>query len=74
MPKSLTEVLKRNLSKHGIELLDTYIFKKKDLIRVLDRRTNRVVLYELPKRLSSITSVDDIKNLGLEIVKNIQKS
>ncbi len=74
MPKSLTEVLKRDLSKHGIELLDIYVFEKKDLLRVLDKKTNRVVLYLLPKKLSSITSIDDIKNLGSEIVKNVQKS
>ncbi|MCC6034760.1 MAG: hypothetical protein LM567_04610 [Desulfurococcaceae archaeon] len=74
MPKSLTEVLKRELSKHEIELLDIYVFKKKDLLRLLDKRTNRVILYELPKKLSSITSIDDIKELGSEIVKNVQKS
>ena len=74
MPKSLTEVLKRDLSKHGIELLDIYVFEKKDLLRVLDKKTNRVVLYLLPKKLSSLTSIDDIKNLGSEIVKNVQKS
>jgi hypothetical protein len=74
MPKSLTEVLKKELRAHGLELLDIYVFKKRDVLRLLDRKTNRVVLYETPRKLSSLTSLDDVKALVSEIAKTQAKT
>jgi len=72
--KSLTELLKRELSTRGLELLDIYVFRDKDFLRLLDKKTSRVLIYELPRKLSSITSASDIKTLVLEIEKKLVKS
>jgi hypothetical protein len=73
MPKSLTEILKRELSIRELELLDIYTFKKKDVLRILDRKTGRVLLYETTKKISSLASIDDVKTLVAEVAKVLKR-
>jgi hypothetical protein len=74
MVKSLTEVLRRELSTQGLELLDIYVFRDKDVLRLLSKRTNSVHFYVMSKKLSSLTSSEDVKNIVLEIKKNLERS
>jgi hypothetical protein len=74
MVKSLTEVLRRELSTQGLELLDIYVFRDKDVLRLLNKRTNSVHFYVMSKKLSSLTSSEDVKNFVLEIKKNLERS
>jgi hypothetical protein len=74
MVKSLTEALRRELSTHGLELLDIYVFRDKDVLRLLNKRTNSVQFYISQRRLSSITSTEDIKTIVSEIKKSLEKS
>ena len=73
MPKSLTEILKRELSIRELELLDIYTFKKKDVLRILDKKTSRVLLYETTKKISSLASIDGIKTLVAEVTKILKR-
>jgi hypothetical protein len=73
MPKSLTEILKRELSIRELELLDIYTFKKKDVLRILDRKTSRVLLYETTKKISSLASIDEVKTLVAEVTKVLKR-
>jgi len=73
MPKSLTEILKRELSIRELELLDIYTFKKKDVLRILDKKTSRVLLYETTKKISSLASIDEVKTLAAEVTKILKR-
>ncbi|MFZ8783318.1 MAG: hypothetical protein ACO2OR_04975 [Desulfurococcaceae archaeon] len=73
MPKSLTETLKRELSIRELELLDIYTFKKKDVLRILDKKTSRVLLYETTKKISSLASIDEVKTLVAEVTKILKR-
>ena len=73
MPKSLTEILKRELGTHELELLDIYTFKKKDVLRILDKKTGRVLLYETTKKISSLASIDEVKTLAAEVTKILKR-
>jgi hypothetical protein len=73
MPKSLTEILKRELSIRELELLDIYTFKKKDVLRILDKKTSRVLLYETTKKISSLASIDEVKTLVAEVTKILKR-
>jgi hypothetical protein len=73
MPRSLTETLKRELSARELELLDIYTFKKKDVLRILDKKTSRVLLYETTKKISSLASIDEVKTLVAEVTKILKR-
>ncbi len=67
MPKTPSIILRNELEKRQIELLDIYHLKDKDIIRVKDKLSGRVFLYE------SKTFVRDMDNNTIaKLADNIQ--
>ncbi|AFL66890.1 hypothetical protein [Desulfurococcus amylolyticus] len=73
MPKTISVLLRRELLKHDVELLDIYRFKDKEFVRVKDRVAGRVVLYAPKIRLSSVTSREDLARIVDEIASVLRK-
>jgi len=68
MPKTISVLLRNELLRHNIELLDIYRFSNKDVVRVRDRVSGRVAVYALKSPLSSVTSRDDLVKVVNEIL------
>jgi len=68
MPKTISVLLRSELLRHNIELLDIYRFSNKDVVRVRDRASGRVIVYALKTPLSSVTSRDDLGKVVNEIL------
>lgn len=73
MPKQAIEKLKIELAKNSLRLLDVYRFKNKDLLRVLDLTSRRVLLIESPLQLTSITSSDDLAKVVERITQALKE-
>jgi len=71
MPKNPTEVLREELRKFNIELLDIYSFKDHDVIRAYNKQVGKVILYRSKRKVNAITSREEATNLALEIVKQV---
>ncbi|MEM0001152.1 MAG: hypothetical protein QXH02_06960 [Desulfurococcaceae archaeon] len=71
MPKNPTEVLREELRKLNIELLDIYSFKDHDVIRAYNKQVGKVILYRSKRKVNAITSREEATNLALEIVKQV---
>lgn len=69
MPKSRTELLKTELKKLGLELLDVYSYRDTDFIRVKHRQSGAVLVYGSKKKVKMITSQEDVKSLVLDIAR-----
>lgn len=69
MPKSKTELLRVELEKVGLELLDVYSFKDTDYIRVKYKLGMNVVIYESKRKVNTLTSIEDVRALALDIAK-----
>lgn len=68
MPKAPSVILREELAKRQLELLDIYHGKEKDIIRVKDKMTGKVFLYETK------TFVRDMdKDRIAELANNIQE-
>ncbi len=69
MPKTPSVILKGLLVKKQIELLDIYHGKEKDIIRVKDRLSGKVTLYESSTHVRDIVEKSDLEKLAEEIEK-----
>lgn len=69
MPKSRAELLRRELEKVNLELLDIYSFKDADYIRVRHKASGKVLVYESKKKVQMLATLDDVKALALDIAK-----
>ncbi|ABN69621.1 hypothetical protein Smar_0513 [Staphylothermus marinus F1] len=68
MPKTPSIILREELAKRQLELLDIYHGKEKDIIRVKDKMTGKVFLYETK------TFVRDMdKDRIIELANSIQE-
>ncbi|MEM1627981.1 MAG: hypothetical protein QXP02_04450 [Desulfurococcaceae archaeon] len=72
MPKNIVISLRNILNTYGLDLLDVYRFKDLDYIRVKDRLTNKVLVYKLKTQLKQVASIEELKGIVKEILK--QKS
>ncbi|MEL9908114.1 MAG: hypothetical protein QXP97_00580 [Desulfurococcus sp.] len=73
MPKTISVLLRRELLKHDVELLDIYKFKDKEFVRVKDKIAGRVVLYAPRIKPSSVTSREDLARIADEIASALKK-
>ncbi|MGC8954287.1 MAG: hypothetical protein ACP5N5_06180 [Desulfurococcus sp.] len=73
MPKTISVLLRRELLKRDVELLDIYRFKDREFVRVKDRVAGRVMLYAPKIRLSSVTSREDLARIVDEIASALRK-
>ncbi|MEM4481443.1 MAG: hypothetical protein QXK88_04700 [Desulfurococcaceae archaeon] len=67
MPKRQAVLLRNELDKLGLELLDVYSYKEGDFIRALNRQTGRVHVHKSTRKITALTSMDDIKELASSI-------
>lgn len=65
-------MLKEELEKLNIELLDIYSFKDHDVIRAHNKQSGEISLYKSRQKVSTITSREDASKLALEIVKSFK--
>ncbi len=72
MPKTPSVLLRMALEKRQIELLDIYHSKEKDLIRVKDKLTGKVILYESKRHVRDLTGAEEIEKLVDEIEKALK--
>jgi len=68
MPKTISVLLRSELLRHNVELLDIYRFSNKDIVRVRDRVSGKVAVYALKSPLSSVTSRDDLVKVVNEVL------
>lgn len=71
MPKNPVAILREELRKHNIELLDVYSFREHDVIRLYDKQSRRVVLHKSKRKVNSLPSREEIISLVSEIIKSI---
>jgi hypothetical protein len=71
MPKNPAVLLREELSKHNIEVLDIYSFREHDVIRLYDKQARRVVLYKNKRKVNSLLYREEIANYVAEIIKGI---
>ncbi len=72
MPKTPSIILKEELSKKQIELLDIYRFKDYDLIRVKNKLTNKVYLVKVEGHVSDIVIKEGLHNVIEKIISSIK--
>lgn len=69
MPKTPSIILREELAKSGFELLDVYVFKDFDVIRVLNKQTGAVLVHKTKRRVSTMVSKEDISQIINELTK-----
>ena len=73
MPKNPVVVLREELAKHNIELLDVYSYRDRDVIRILDRQAGKVKLYISKRKINSAVSKEDINGIVVDLLKNLSR-
>ncbi|MEM3163109.1 MAG: hypothetical protein QXN38_01760 [Desulfurococcaceae archaeon] len=73
MPKQAIAKLKIELAKRNLRLLDVYKFKNKDLLRVLDLASRKVLLIEPPLQLTNIASSDDLAKVVERVIQALKE-
>ncbi|RLG82717.1 MAG: hypothetical protein DRO40_06910 [Thermoprotei archaeon] len=73
MPKTPSVLLKQELAKKQLELLDIYRFKTHDIIRVRHSMTNKVYLVKVEKHVSDIASEKDLDEIVKKIYEAVSK-
>lgn len=73
MPKQAIAKLKIELAKRNLRLLDVYRFKNKDLLRVLDLTSHKVILIEPPLQLTNVASNDDLAKVIERITQALKE-
>lgn len=73
VPKTPSVILREELAKKQLELLDIYRFKDHDLIRVKHSVTNKVYLIKVKKHVSDMVNKKDIDEVVKEIIKTVSK-
>lgn len=74
MPKNPVELLKRELRKRQFELLDVYSFRDYDVLRVLSKPRNKVLLYKSSRKINTIASSREIEEFASTIVKQLSQA
>lgn len=74
MPKNPVELLKRELRKRQFELLDVYSFRDYDVLRVLNKPRNKVLLYKSSRKINTIASSREIEEFASTIVKQLSQA
>ncbi|MGC9012453.1 hypothetical protein [Thermogladius sp.] len=69
MPKSPTVILREEARKRGVEVLDIYSFKGVDLVRA--RIGNKVVVVESTKKVSTLTTKDEVVKFVEDLLKKL---
>jgi hypothetical protein len=69
MPKSPTVILREEARKRGVEVLDIYSFKGVDLIRA--RIGDKVVVVESTKKVSTLTTKDEVVKFVEDLLKKL---
>lgn len=69
MPKTPSVILREELRKHGLELLDVYCFKDHDIIRVYNKQSGKVSLYQTKRKINTLTSRDELLSIVMDILK-----
>lgn len=72
MPKTPSVLLREELVKYGYELLDVYRYRDRDLVRLLDKQSGRVIIYESKKHIDELNTVDEIKSVVSEIINYVK--
>jgi hypothetical protein len=70
MPKTPSVLLREELAQRNIELLDIYSFKDRDIIRARDKLTGRIIMYVSKRKVSTLTSKDEIVKLVEEMLRS----
>lgn len=70
MPKTPSTILRLEMSKKGLELIDIYHGKESDVIRYKDIVSGKVYLYVSKKHIRDYIQRDEVINLVNELVKN----
>lgn len=70
MPKTPSTILRLEMFKKGLELLDIYHSKEGDIIRYKDTASGKVYLYVSKKHIRDYIQRDEIVNLVNELIKN----
>lgn len=73
MPKTPNVILRDKMLSNGLELLDIYHMKDKDIIRFKDRMTGKIYLFESKKHIRDFVEEKDYNNLinkMLEIIRS----
>lgn len=71
MPKNLVKVVRNELAKRNVELLDVYSFRDHDVIRVFNKQSGKVVFYKSSRKVNTLTTREEIENLVLNITKQV---
>ncbi len=69
MPKTPSVLLKEEMFKKGLDLLDIYHHRDGDIIRFKNRLTGKVYLYISKKHVRDLVDVGELKKLIEELVK-----
>ncbi len=69
MPKSPTVILREEARKRGVEVLDIYSFKEVDLVRA--RVGNKVIVAESAKKVSTLTTKDEVVKFVEDLLKKL---
>lgn len=72
MPKTPSILLKNELIKYGYELLDVYRYRDRDLVRLLDKHSGKVIIYESKKHIDELNTADEIKSIVSEIINYVK--
>lgn len=72
MVKTVSVVLRRELKKHGVDLLDVYRYKSASYLRVKLGPSGNVKIIEIKKHVDTIP-LDKIPEEVEEILKSIRK-
>ena len=72
MPRNPSVLLREELDKLNIELLDIYSFREHDVIRVLSKTTGRVILYTSKRKVNTLTTREDVVKLVEEISRQVR--
>jgi len=73
MPKTPSVILREKLRRKGIELLDIYHGREKDIVRFKTVIDGKVYLYEIKQHVRDMVKEEDIDKLVEEIVNSIKK-
>ncbi|ADV64457.1 hypothetical protein [Desulfurococcus mucosus] len=72
MPKTVSVLLRRELLKRDLELLDIYRFSDREVVRIKDRVSGKVMVHVLKTRLPSILSQEDLARIASEIASTVR--
>ena len=72
MPRNPSVLLREELDKLNIELLDIYSYREHDVIRVRSKTTGRVTLYTSKRKVNTLATREDVVKLVEEISRQVR--